>query len=309
MKIASLVPFATDILTRFGIGADLVAVTHLCEVPKSCGRVSVVTEPCSDQSTFREDDEGKLLRGLTQYKLDIKQLLLSEPELLLSDLQVEEKEGFISWAESYLEARSGRRVRIFDASISSLSEMSRVVEEIGGLAGDRLQARALANKTQAQLMAWADSFFERCKGKRVVVLSSVEPLVVAERWLPDIVRLLGAKSLERGELEVHHVFSWNDVVAARPDVILVAPEGFELAQSVKTLSTLQSLPDWESMPAVKRGEVVFCAGIDLYRPGPRFLRGAAALVSAIANLDSGYITERDTYFKVRYLELHRHRFL
>jgi hypothetical protein len=60
---------------------------------------------------------------------------------------------------------------------------------------------------------------------------------------------------------------------------------------------------------VKRGEVIFCAGIDLYRPGARFLKGAAILVSAIAGLDSGYITERDEYFKVRYLELHRHRFM
>jgi iron complex transport system substrate-binding protein len=92
-------------------------------------------------------------------------------------------------------------------------------------------------------------------------------------------------------------------------VIVVAPVGFNLSESVKTFSKVVTLPEWESLPAVKRGEVIFAAGDALYRPGPRLVKGAAVLISAIAGLDSGYITERDEYFKLRYLELHRHRFL
>jgi iron complex transport system substrate-binding protein len=184
-----------------------------------------------------------------------------------------------------------------------------VVEQIGSLTGDQAEARKLASKTKAQLMAWADSFFERCKGKKVVVLSSVSPVAIAEQWIPDLVKLLGARAIERDPEQKNKPLTWPDIVAGRPDVIVVAPLGAPLSESVKTLKVVQELPNWEDLPAVKRGEVIFSSGVELYRPGPKFLRGAAILVSAVAGLDSGYITERDEYFKVRYLELHRHKFL
>jgi hypothetical protein len=33
------------------------------------------------------------------------------------------------------------------------------------------------------------------------------------------------------------------------------------------------------------------------------------LVSAMAGLDAGYITKRDEFHRLRFVELHRHRFL
>lgn len=309
MRIASLQPFATDILTRCGVGLDLIAVTHLCDVPKSCGKVAAVTRTAAEAFTYASQDDARLARGLSAYSLDLKQLVLLGPDLVIADGQETTSDEFIKWAEERLRLQTGKKVKVFNASISSLAQMAEVVEEIGGFVGGRAEARVLAGKTQAQLMAWGDSFFERCKGKRVVVLSSVQPVVVAERWIPDLVRMTGAKCLERDEKLQGKPVTWEEIVAARPDVIVVAPEGATLAQSVRTLSIVQDLPQWESIPAVKRGEVIFCAGTDLYRPGARFLKGAAVLVSAIAGLDSGYITERDEYFKVRYLELHRHKFL
>jgi iron complex transport system substrate-binding protein len=236
VRIASLQPFATDILARCGVELDLVAVTHLCSVPKSCGRVPVVTRSTSEPYTFGNDDERRLAQGLSSYSIDLKQLSLLSPDVIITDIQVPEPEDFIVWAEDRLRVTCGKKVQLFNASIQSLPQMAEVVEEIGGLVGGRAEARVMASKTQAQLMAWADSFFERCKGKRVVVLSGIKPIVVAERWIPDLVRMVGAKSLEREEGKVRKPFTWEQIVAARPDVIVVAPEGASLAESVKTLS-------------------------------------------------------------------------
>lgn len=309
VRIASLQPFATDILVRCGIGLDLVAVTHLCDAPKSCSKVAAVTRAPSQPFSYASENDRRLACGLSSYSLDIKHLLALEPDVIIADVRESDPIAFIGWAESLLLSVLGKRCRVFNAAISSLAQMSEVVEEVGAMAGSRVEARTLAGKTQAQLMAWADSFFDRCKGKKVVVLSSVQPIVVAERWIPELVRMVGAKSIERDHQHRGKPYSWDEIVAARPDVIVVAPEGASLQESVRTLPQVQNLPGWESLPAVKRGEVIFCAGTHLYRPGAQFLRGAAVLVSAVAGLDSGYITERDEYFKVRYLELHRHKFL
>jgi iron complex transport system substrate-binding protein len=142
-----------------------------------------------------------------------------------------------------------------------------------------------------------------------VVISELEPLRVEGRWFPDLIKALGARTIDWDRKDPARVLSWADVVAARPNTIIYAPENQSVEYSIKGLNALESLPNWEDLPAVKRGDVIFAAGRDIYRPGPRFLKGTAILVSAIAGLDSGYITERDEYYKVRYLELHRHRFV
>ena len=95
----------------------------------------------------------------------------------------------------------------------------------------------------------------------------------------------------------------------RPDVIIVAPCGATLEESLRSLKELEAAPEWEDIPAVKRGEVIFYEGVELYQPGPRFIKGVAVMVSAVAGLDSGYITKKDEFYRLRFVELHRHRFM
>ena len=157
-------------------------------------------------------------------------------------------------------------------------------------------------------MDWSDSFYPRMKNKRVTVLSSVAPLRLAGKWVPDLVKSASGTSQHFVAGDGEKETSWSEIAAFRPDVIIVAPDGYSLEESVKTLKYLERAKEWEGLPAVKRGEVVFCDGLGLYRPGPKLLSGAAVLISAIAGLESGYITKRDEFFRLRWVELHRHRF-
>jgi len=309
VRIVSLQPFATDILDRFGVGWDLVGVSHVGEPPPNATQAVVITKPLQQQVRYLDDEARRLAQGLSRYPLEVGKLRDLVPDVILADIREPDREAFIEWAEGYLEREVGRKVALQDISVDSLDAVYRVIEDLGGLVGNRVDARRLASTIKAQLMAWADSFFDRCRGKQVAVISELDPFTVEGRWFPDLIKAVGARTLERSEEKQHLPVRWDEIVAARADVLIVAPENHSLSQSVKCLSILQSLPGWETVPAVKRGEVVFAAGGDMYRPGPRFLKGAAIVVSAIAGLDSGYITERDEYFKVRYLELHRHRFL
>ena len=102
--------------------------------------------------------------------------------------------------------------------------------------------------------------------------------------------------------------NWNDIVAFRPDVVVVALQGTPLSVVVGTLKTFENYPCWDDLPAVKRGEVYFCGGDELfYRPNFSLVDSMSVLVSALAGLESGYITERDLFYKLRYLELHRNQ--
>lgn len=309
VRIVSLQPFATDILNRFGVGWDLVGVTHLGEPPANATHAVILTKPLQHPVRYLDENAKRLALGLSRYPLDVGQLKALVPDVVLTDIQGSERAEFVAWAEEYLTREVGRKVAVRDISVESLDAVYQVIEDIGGLVGNRVDARKMAANIKAQLMLWADSFFDRCRGKQVVVLSGIDPITVEGRWFPDLIRLLGGKPLELSGDQTRLAVTWKEICQARIDVMVVAPENSSISQSIKTLPILQAQPGWDDIPAVKRGEVIFAPGTDLYRPGPRFLKGAAILVSAIAGLDSGYITERDEYFKVRYLELHRHRFL
>jgi ABC-type Fe3+-hydroxamate transport system substrate-binding protein len=109
--------------------------------------------------------------------------------------------------------------------------------------------------------------------------------------------------------EMSRQITWEELATFSPDAIMVAPRGKTLDESVRYLRKLEESPVWESLPAVKRGEVVFSDGIRIYQAGSGLLEGAGILVSAMAGLDAGYITKKEEFHRLRFVELHRHRFL
>lgn len=254
-------------------------------------------------------DERRLSRGLASALVDAKKIIALAPDIILTHVTDAERNAFLPFAEEYFEAWVGRRVTVKDVSIISLATMYEEIEGVGACVGKRRETRELAGRIKAQLMEWADSFFDRSRGRKVVLLSSVDPLRIEVRWFQSFAKLFSCQLFTRDPKRRDSPLQWSEIRDFRPDVIVMAPPEGGLAQCVKSLAIFDSLDGWETLPAVKRGDVIFCDGAPLYRPGPELLKGAAVFVSAMAGLESGYITQRDEFFKLRYLELHRHRFL
>ncbi len=309
MRVVTLQPFLTDIVTYLDLGSELVGVSHGCEVPQASAGAAVVTASAPVTHTVATPDIVRISRELCPFSVDFDKLCGTNPDVILTVVSDADPASFCKWAEGVFEQELGRPVRVRAFSILSLQLMYEAFEEIGVLVGRAREGRALTNRIRAQLMDWGDNFYARMKNKRVSVLSSLQPLRVAGRWIPDLVKTASAQPQVLAINEADRSTSWREMEAFRPDVIVVAPEGFTLAESVKTLPLLEKIAEWSGLPAVKRGEVIFCEGESLYRPGPKLLKGAAVLFSAIAGLESGYITARDEFFRLRFVELHRHRFL
>lgn len=309
MKIISLEPFITDILDFCGAGPSIVGLSHRCQLLDASLQPAVVTAPEESPPATVNPDDRRIMRGLAGSLVDVKKIVELAPELILTHMTDPDRLTFAPLAEEYFEAWVGRRVIVKDVSIISLATMYEEIEAIGARVGRGRETRELAGRIKAQLMGWADSFFDRSRGKKVVLLSSVEPLKTEALWFPSFSKLFSSQLFVRDPKRRDARLQWGEIRDFRPDVILVAPPEGGLSACVRSLSALERLDAWEILPAVKRGDVVFCDGSALYRPGPRFLRGAAVFVSALAGLESGYITQRDEFFKLRYLELHRHRFL
>src|SRR3954453_2643435 len=94
----------------------------------------------------------------------------------------------------------------------------------------------------------------------------MEPLMAAGNWTPELIEMAGGINLF-GEAGEHSPWmSWKDLLAAEPDVIIVAPCGFDLTRTQQELYWLTERPEFERL----RSRSYLADGNQYFnRPGPR----------------------------------------
>ncbi|MFG3224668.1 ABC transporter substrate-binding protein [Kitasatospora sp. NPDC048194] len=82
--------------------------------------------------------------------------------------------------------------------------------------------------------------------------------------------------------------TWDEVLAARPDVLLLLPCGFPPARTERELPLITGLPGWDEVPAVRNDRVWVLDGPSYFnRPGPRVVRGAEVLAHVLHGVRAG----------------------
>ena len=100
-------------------------------------------------------------------------------------------------------------------------------------------------------------------------------------WMPELITRAGGDNLF-GVAGAHSDWmEWDDIAQADPDVIIVAPCGFNIKRTLEEMHFLEARPGWGDLNAV-RGAQVFVGDGNKYfnRPGP----GLAATAEIIAEI-------------------------
>jgi iron complex transport system substrate-binding protein len=108
--------------------------------------------------------------------------------------------------------------------------------------------------------------------RRCVLLEWIAPPFRSGHWGPELVEIAGGvETLGRRGEDAARV-SWQAVLDAAPDVLVVACCGFDLERTLADLPRLRREPGWETLPAVRAGEVWAVDGSAYFsRPGPRIV--------------------------------------
>ncbi len=304
MKIVALAPFIVETLLGWELGSSLVGVPEGCLLPEELKGLPVVAH--KDGSDNQSDLAGQLATG---YVVNIPLLKELAPDIILTRVRDEEDpHSLLIRLRAKLHAILGESVKLYSYHPRYLDSVYEYLTNLGRDVGLGLKGREAASRIKAQFMDWADNFYDRMKNKRVAVIAGIEPLTLAGFWVPDMIHLNSGVSAHKGGGTPSSEITWDDFIKFRPDVILVAPEGMALQDSMKSFKYFEKLPHWDDIPAVKRGEVFFCGGdTHFYSPTHSLIESMAVLVSATAGFDSGYITKRDSFYRLRWLEMHRHK--
>jgi iron complex transport system substrate-binding protein len=167
--------------------------------------------------------------------------------------------------------------RVLSMNPTTLNEVLDVTVEVGDAIGYGGEARA---KTAAlnERLAHVEEAVAGLFRPRVGCIEWLDPPFSAGHWVPEMVRLTGGEELFARAGEPSKRLSWEEVLGAAPEVLVLMPCGFDAVRAAGEARALPGIPGWEDLPAVKNGRVWAVDANSYYsRPAPRLVEGVEIL--------------------------------
>lgn len=272
MRIVSLLPSATESLFALGLGEHVVAVTHECDFPSQASSLPIVTRSTLQLAEKQSDaiDAAVALaaaEGRSLYWVDTDAILALEPDLVVAQ---DICDVCAIPADQVAQDLSG--IRMIRQHPHSLEDVLTDIEELAAACGadsselmQNLRTRVEAASKRARLLPTV----------RGVFLEWIDPPYRAGHWTPDLLALAGIEDpLARAGVP-SVALDWADVTAARPELLILAPCGFDLARAQVEAELVRG-----HLEEVGADRVVVLDGSAYFnRPGPRLVDSLELLVA------------------------------
>ncbi|MGN6475153.1 MAG: cobalamin-binding protein [Mycobacteriales bacterium] len=279
MRIVSLLPSATEILFAVGAGDAVVGVTFECDYPAEARTRRIVsTSALRSGMTPAEIDAEVRLRiaaGEDLYRLDEGALSELVPDLVVTQDLCAVCAVDVSSVDAAM-AHLGCDGRVLTIDPQTLDAVIDSIVTIGTATGHEERAVEIAAEARKRLAAVADAVAGLPR-PGVAVVEWTDPPFCAGHWVPDMVTAAGGTALLGRPGENSQRISWDDIAAAEPDLIVVAPCGYRLDGAVSLAE--QAIEEG----FVPDGVPVWAVDADAayVRPGPRLVDGVEALAAVL----------------------------
>ncbi len=171
-----------------------------------------------------------------------------------------------------------KRPRVLSLNPRNLGDVWDDISKVAGETSREDAAKKLLAEIDQRLHALKRQVEKISWRPRVAFLEWLEPFYVGGHWVPEMVALAGGQDIFGKAGSPSFRVELKDIVAAAPDIIVVAPCGYDAEQARKEYCTTSFPSDWEAIPAVRDGRVyAFEANAYASRPGPRLATGVEAL--------------------------------
>ena len=271
MRIVSLVPHATELLFALGLGDDVVAVTHECDHPPRALELPRVTKDRLPAGLSAGEIDAAVRASVagegTIYELDTDLLQTLEPDLIVTqelcpvcavtyDEVVKEAERIVSCP------------KVIALDPKTIGETMGDIRTVAAATGARDAALDLVARQRARIdrvrIAVKDA--ER---PTVAAIEWFDPVFTAGHWTPQLIDLAGGIDVLGFAGEHSEQTTWEMVAAARPEVVVCMPCGYDAARS---LQEAEAFAD-ELRSVGARHVVAVDAAAYFSRPGPRLVDG------------------------------------
>jgi iron complex transport system substrate-binding protein len=281
VRIVSLLPSTTEILFALGAGDDVVGVTFECDYPAAArSRRIVSTSALPEGLAPAEIDAfvvGAMARGDDLYHLDEGALADLDADLVVTQDLCAVCAVDVSVVDDAL-AHLGCRAEVLTIDPHTLGEVLESIVTIGRATGRLAEAERLVADQRGRL----DAVRRQSGGRRrprVMFLEWTDPPFAPGHWIPEMIEVAGGEPLLATAGEKSRRVAWEQVHAADPDIVIVAPCGFDREASQRLADELVTsgvLPAGVPVHAVD-------ANASWARPGTRLPDGVEELAGILSS--------------------------
>jgi iron complex transport system substrate-binding protein len=285
VRIVSLLPSATETVCALGLEGSLVGVTHECDYPPAVRRLPKVTRTLipTDATSARIDElvRERLRDARALYTLDLPVLEGLRPDLIVTQALCD----VCAVAEEEVREAACRlpgHPAVLNLEPQRLADVLESVRRVGAQAGTPDRAEAVVAGLRARIDAVAARSARLTHRPRVALLEWIDPPFSSGHWTPELVELAGGTDQLGRVGQDSRTLRWEEVVAWRPEVLVVACCGFDVERTLRDLPILRGYPGWDDLPCARAGRVYVVNGSAYFsRPGPRLVDSLEILAHAL----------------------------
>lgn len=286
MKIASLLPTATEMLYALGLGRSVVARSEHCNYPPQVRPKPVVVHSRvkkiarQDSLAIHKAVQKMREEGAHQFEVDGQALKALKPDLVITQNLCSVCAASHPEVEEALEQISPRP-RVVTLQAQGFRQVLGEMTRLGELTGRRAAARRLVEGLRRRLARVQRLVAGASTRPRVWCCEWLEPPMAAGHWVPEMVELAGGAD-GLGQAGKNSVWlSWEQVRRYNPEVILVMPCSYSIPQTLREKKRLTGRPGWGELSAVRTGRVHAVDGAFFHHAGPRLMDGIELLAHLI----------------------------
>ena len=278
-RIISLLPSATEIAAALGFGDHLVGRSHECDFPPSVESLPICssTKIPADGTSYEIDERVKeiVAEGLSVYRVDVDLLRELRPDFILTQTQCAVCAVTPRDLEQALCAWTGAQPTMVSLEPNNLDDVWNDFRRVGDALGVSARAEELIDSLNKRLAAMRGEARRAPSRPTVGAIEWLGPLMAGGNWMPELIEIAGGRSLFAQPGQHSPWLDWATLTEADPEIILLLPCGFKIAQTIRDLNLLTENPAWANLRAVKQGRVYAIDGHHFFnRPGPRLVESA-----------------------------------
>ena len=287
LRIVSLLPSATEILFALGLDEQIVGVSHECDFPPAARSKKVVihsripkdASPAEIDRLVREFSA----RGESVYSVDAEALRSLSPDLIVTQdlchVCAASPEDLAVVLSDF-----DQRPEVLCLNPLDLGDVWRDILWVGEETFRPHAAEKLLEAIGEKLGAIERQVRIQCTNDcpRVAFLEWLQPIYVGGHWIPEMIERAGGRDVFAKPRSPSFRLSPDDVVAAQPDILIVAPCGYTANQARDEYRAMSFTAGWQDIPAVRTGRVCSLDANSYFsRPGPRLITGLEILAKLI----------------------------
>jgi len=266
IKIVSFLPAATKMIYDMGLEEHLYGVTFEC--PKEAADLPKVVRCVLEGKNYSSIEIDRIFsaskaQGKSLYWVDEELLEQISPDVIFTQDTCEVCLIDTACTLSSIQHLS-KQPELVQLSPNNLEDVFNCAVTIARTIGKE----EVAFRYLAGLKSVMNAILDQLRGagaplKRVMLMEWIEPVYNCGHWIPFQIAAAGGVDMLSNPAGDSIVNKWEKIQKYNPEVLVIAPCGFDISRSEEEMHLLTTKSGWNELAAVKNN-AVYLADFDLF---------------------------------------------